>query len=170
MCKTSFNTLIHNVEANDKYTQVKVEPRARSSGLDVSLGEARRFRYRTTRVPGEARTSTSHLSAQQQSGREREATPMEERERRDRERERRERRRAMSQQLSNPASDERRRVVYSLGLWAQPPRTDGRKERVREISQSSLYPSPGSMADQRVPSAPGPYTCPVHDSTGPLSH
>ncbi|CAI8054548.1 E3 ubiquitin-protein ligase Topors [Geodia barretti] len=127
MCKTNFTTLIHNVEAIDKYAQYKVEPKTKSSGFEIGIGGARRFRYRTTLMPGQPRAASSSGGAGSSHSQEEGGAT-------ERERERRERREEAAQQMSNPASDERRRVVYALGLWAQPSaNSDRRKERVRDI-------------------------------------
>ena len=87
------------------------------------------------------------------------------------------------------------RVVYTLGLWAQPPHTEGRNERVRDIckkpflntlcvcvyvvfpssgcvfsAESGLHSPTGALVDQRVQSPSGVRPHPVYDPAGPLSH
>jgi hypothetical protein len=104
MCKTNFTTLIHNVEAIDKYAQYKVEPKTKSSGFEIGIGGARRFRYRTTLMPGQPRAPLPSGEAGSSHGQEEGGAIERER----RQMERRERRREAAQQMSNPASDERR--------------------------------------------------------------
>ena len=157
MCKTSFNTIIHNVQLDNTYSKVgvtmggagvtvyththththtlqfEVKARATSSTQEVSINEARRFRYSTTGSRG--------------------GRPGE-----------RERRGRRPRQTRRPAIEERRRcvcvcgedvvsihgcahrAVYATGLRAVAPTTSNKQTRTRNICRfiqvsNSLSPS-----------------------------
>lgn len=60
MCKMNFQSIIHDVKSNEDYKTYHLRPMTKSSAQEISINEARRFRYRSTIIPGEYRPSRAH--------------------------------------------------------------------------------------------------------------
>lgn len=122
LCKTAYTSLIHKVKANDDYEKYDIRSRSVPANQEVSITEARRFRYSTTAVPDRPAPPPGHMTL-----------PPGHMTRRTRYRVRDSR---------TPAPEERRRAIYRANLWALPIESADKRPRVRDISAKFFRQNP----------------------------
>ncbi|XP_065905922.1 E3 ubiquitin-protein ligase Topors-like isoform X2 [Dysidea avara] len=116
MCKAPFKSIIHNVRSTDSYDQHDIKPKPVLVSQEVSLAEARRFWYRTTRLSSSKKSRTKSSPSTKRSvpkGR-------------------------------NISAEKRRRAIYAANLWVKPfPAQDGVK-KVRETTPKFFKSNPAA--------------------------